>query len=404
MRARVKVDENLDGCVKNLKVLFLSIYDPYAKGSGPRTHLRYLSQALSKMGCEVHILVLHSKKSGRVMNGVQVHYLNSHFHIPSVWKGFVFPLLSSKDVNSLCKEYEIDIVHGQSPSSFGYALLRKNATPFVVTLHGTSFGEISSYLKMPFSWFHFSSMADAMVLQPLWAFLTHIEYNRADKVIAVSRATAKEAVQFYGLREDKVVTIYNGVTLPKLYFNGENEQHMILSVGRLAWRKGFKYLLDAMPDVLTTYSDAKLFLVGEGKDKVFLEGYARKLGIERSVCFTGKVSNRMLYSLYARAGVYVQPSLYEPFGITILEAMAMGKPVVATRVGGIPEFVINGVNGLIVDSGNSLALADAIMNVFSDATYAQKLAAEGKEKVQKEFTWEKTAQKTFRLYKQLLGD
>jgi len=384
-------------------------YDPFISETGPGAHVRGLSQYLCKLGCEVHILVLNSKNSNRVVNGVQLHYLspsvNPFLNIP-VAKGFIFSLISFREVDRLCREYKMDIVHGQSPSSYGYALLRRGNMPFVVTLHGTSFGEFGSYFDIPLSFINRNVIFGAMG-EMLAAFLTCIEYKCADKVIAVSKATAEETVRFYRLPKERVVAIHNGIDLlsfTDLRVEEENEGHTILSVGRLSWRKGYKYLIDAMPNILSEYPDAKLVIVGYGDQRTPLQWHVKKLGIESSVCFLDKVSGERLYSLYHEADVYVQPSLYEPFGITILEAMSMRKPVVATRVGGIPELITNGAEGLLVEPGNSLQLARAIINVFSDSSCRRRFGSNARKRVEREFTWEAVAKKTLEFYTNLLND
>jgi len=370
--------------------------------------MRGLSQSLTKLGCEVHVLVLNSENSNRVVNEVQLHYLspssNPYLRIP-VAKDSVFSLRARAEVDRLCREHKMDIIHGQSPSSYGYGLLRRRDIPFVVTLHGTSFGELVSYFDVLLSFINRNLIFEAMG-EMLAAFLTNIEYKRADKIIAVSKATAEETVRFFRLPREHVVTIHNGIDLASftdLRVEEENEEHTMLSVGRLSWRKGYKYLIDAMPSVLAEYPDAKLFLVGDGEQRTPLQRHVKKLGIENSVSFLGNVSAEKLHSLYHEADVYVQPSLYEPLGIAILEAMSMRKPVVATRVGGIPELITNGVEGLLVEPRNSLQLARAITNVFSDSSCRERFGSNARKRVEREFTWEAIAKETMELYRNLLN-
>jgi glycosyltransferase involved in cell wall biosynthesis len=293
-------------------------------------------------------------------------------------------------------------------SSSGYesGFLRKGDIPFVITLHATAFGEFVSYFDVPLSFINPTLIANAMS-EMLNVILGYPLYKRVDKVIAVSKATREEVVRVHRLPEERVVAIHNGIDLSSFtdLRVQEGEEHTILSVGRLAWRKGYKYLIDAMPNVLSEYSNAKLLLVGDVvTNEVPLQQYVRKLGIENSVLFLGNVSAERLYSLYHEAEVYVQPSLYEPFGITILEAMSMRKPVVATRVGGIPEIITNGAEGLLVEPRNSLQLGKAIINVFSDSSCRRRFGSNARKRVEREFTWEVIAKKTLEFYTNLLND
>jgi 1,4-alpha-glucan branching enzyme len=389
-------------------VLFISHIDPFTAETGPAYHVKGLSKALCGLGCEVYIYVLEPKKGDRVINGIHVHYqhrnVNPFTDIPFVQSYLRF-LASLGEINSLCRKYAINIVHGQCPSSYLYGLLRRDVLPFVVTLHATSFGELVSYFGMPISCINKNVVLNA--LGELWeSFPALIKYKRVDKVIAVSRSIAEEAVRFYNLPREKVVAIHNGIDLSffaNLRPKKEIEEHMVLSVGRLIWRKGYKYLIDAMPHVLSEYPNAKLVIVGYGEQEVPLQRRVKKLGIDDSVIFLGNVSREKLYSLYQAAEVYVQPSLYEPFGITILEAMSMRKPVIATCVGGIPEIIKNGVDGLLVEPKNSLELADAIMRVFSDSALRSRLGSNARKRVERDFTWETVAKKTLKLYTDLLN-
>jgi glycosyltransferase involved in cell wall biosynthesis len=391
-----------------LKILFLSFFDPFLVETGVGAHIKGLALALDKLGCEIHILVLTSKGCCQVKNRVKVYgfsrFHNYFLHLPVV-NGHILPLASIGLVNKMCKEYGIDIVHGQSPSSWAYSLLRECRTPFVVTLHSTSFGEFSSYLDMPVSNVNRGVVIGALS-EIFSAFLTSIEYAYADRVIAVSKAIAEDAIRYFRLPRERVTVIHNGIDLKSLvnfgFRNDEVREHVILSVGRLVWRKGFKFLIDAMPHVLSEYSDAKLFLVGDGDQRRPLEQHVKKLGIDDSVYFLGRISKERLCSLYKIADVYVQPSLYEPCAITILEAMSMGKPIVATSVGGNPELITDLAEGLLVEPKNSLQLANAIICLFSDSSLKRKLGINARKKVEKEFTWEKVAEKTLELYKKML--
>jgi len=389
-----------------LHILFLSIYHPFSVGSGPGTHLQHLAQELANIGCDVHILTYGSKTNEKDINNVKLHFLKPQFsRVPG--QGFIFSLSSFRKINEICENNKIEVVHGQSPSSFGYALLYRRKLPYVVTLHGTSFGEFSSYFSAPLQCVNAGLVRDAMFTQPMWALLAAIEYKKADRVIAVSEAVAKEAAEFYRLSAEKIAVIHNGVDLPNisdLSMDDQNTNHTILCVGRLIWRKGLKYLIDAMPQILLRYPDTKLLLVGNGEQRTFLEKHVQNLGIEKSVQFLGYVSANMLFSLYNRACVYVQPSLYEPCALTILEAMSMGKPIVATGVGGIPELVTNGKEGLLVDPKNSFQLAEEIKNMFSNAPCRIEFARNARKKVEREFTWKAIAQKTLDLYEGVLEE
>jgi glycosyltransferase involved in cell wall biosynthesis len=386
-----------------LKVLFLSIYDPYEHIFGAGNHLRNLSETLRDLGCEIHILIPGSKTNTQTKNGLYLHTVKTNL-LRSQGNGIVFSATSYRSVNRICNDYKIDIIHSQSPSGFGYSIFRNKKRPFVVTLHGTSFGELSAYSNVPFSNFSTALMRDAILVQPLFALFTSIEYKRANKIIAVSKYLTQEAKNFYHLPKEKIVPIYNGVNLPELKSSSSEteEGQNVLFVGRLIWRKGAQYLIDAFPQVLSAYPDAKITIVGSGEQKKFLQEKVKQLKIDDSVQFLSNVPSDRLWELYSQADVFIQPSLYEPLGITVLEAMSFSKPVIASRVGGIPELVQNGVNGLLVEPGNTNQLVEATKRLFSDPSLGRKYGQNAREKVEAQYTWKKIGQKTLQLYEELL--
>jgi len=386
-----------------MRILFISLYDP-AGISGPGVYLQRLSRSLSDLGCKVYILTYGTSNSTCQFDGVSVHYNKAL--IPSfldVGQGFAFCVSIARKIDNFCKTNRIDIINGQSPSSFAYALLRSRKFPFVVTMHGTSFGEISSQLKRPLSLSELPFNSDAFLNQPLWAFLTFLEYRLADKLIAVSKATAKEAKLFYRLSDEKVVVIPNGVDIAKLPEDSSREKsEVILSIGRLVWRKGFHYLINAMPRILASFPDAKLYIVGEGPEKTRLDRQTKKLGIEESVHILQKIPRTTLDSLFLKSAVYVQPSLYEPLATTVLEAMSFGKAIVATMVGGLPEAIHDKVNGVLVEPGDSHRLSEAIMILLSDPPLCEKFGEESMLRIEREFSWNIIAKQTIDTYEDLL--
>ncbi len=150
-------------------------------------------------------------------------------------------------------------------------------------------------------------------------------------------------------------------------------------------KKGLSVLLKAMAVLKQRKGDpgCQLLIVGDGPSRPLLEAMSEQLGLSHCVVFAG--TRRDIQRVLPLLDVFVLPSLYEGFGIAILEAMAVGKPVVATSVGGIPEFVVPGETGLLVEPGNAAALADAIACVLHDSDRAKQMGASGRSRVQAGF-------------------
>jgi glycosyltransferase involved in cell wall biosynthesis len=141
-------------------------------------------------------------------------------------------------------------------------------------------------------------------------------------------------------------------------------------------RKGIRILLDAMPHLLPEYPEALLLVGGAGEEKESLDRQARALGITDRVVFVGPVHEPR--DFYRRLDLFVLPSLDEGFGLVLLEAMATGVPVIGTRVGGVPEILTHGVNGWLVEPGDSVVLASGIRTLWADPALRRQVAEEGR--------------------------
>jgi glycosyltransferase involved in cell wall biosynthesis len=384
------------------------MFDPFEIG-GPGSHLKNLSCALAELGCEVHIL---TRGKGKITSTIKsdnvfIHYNSSLFPWSSFdfMQGLTFCLTVARKIDRFCKVNKIDVVHGQSPSTFVYGLSRLRTFPFVVTLHGTSFGEISQSLNRPFTSNAFLNTSKTLFNQSFWAFMTLIEYQMADKVVAVSEATAEEAKLFYRLPKEKVVVIPNGVQINKSHSDSTPKfPELILSVGRLIWRKGFNYLIEAMPAIIASFPNAKLYIIGEGPERSNLQKQIEKLGLNNSVSILQNVSKLTLDSLFLKSAVYVQPSLYEPLATTTLEAMSFGKAIVATKVGGLPEAIKDGETGLLVEPGDSKQLSEAIRTLLSNKPLCENLSKKTIAWAEDKFSWGVLAKRTISMYENLLND
>jgi glycosyltransferase involved in cell wall biosynthesis len=227
-------------------------------------------------------------------------------------------------------------------------------------------------------------------------------FTKTDLILANSEFT-KKLIMSYGVPPEKVHVIYPGVN-PNRYLNrqddsakqrlGLNGSLVILTVARLVRRKGIKYLIEAMPRVLRSLPDTVLLVVGDGPEKPRLEEEARILGLASRVSFLGKVPEQKLIAFYQASDVFVLPAIVdsemntEGLGVVLLEAMSMGKPVVASGVGGIPEAVVNGETGLLVKPQDPNDLADAIIRLLGNSELSRKMGDNGRQRVKEVFDWD----------------
>ncbi|MDH3364845.1 MAG: glycosyltransferase family 4 protein [Thermoplasmata archaeon] len=230
--------------------------------------------------------------------------------------------------------------------------------------------------------------------------------SHADHLFVVSEYWRNELKRDYGL--DSVVA-YNGIDLEDFGSVPERRtaQPTILFVGGLESRKGLEYLILALPHVLKAAPDARLRIVAKagfrGVDNAeWFELLAERAGVRDGIDFYESVGQQELMQFYSDADVVVLPSRNEGWGLSLMEAMAFEKPVVATRVGGIPELVRDGVDGILVDPGDLRALSEAITSLLSDSGLRTRMGLSGRERVT-QYRWETTARLTMRQYECILN-
>lgn len=286
---------------------------------------------------------------------------------------------------TILQDHRIDMLHVQCVSSNGaYAMYAKRELdlPLVMTAQGertmdaTNLYQRSGYMNR--------------ILRDLLEHANHIT--------ACSRHTLEDLEEYFGkplgLRAN---VVYNGVNLPDFETapRFEHPQPYVLGIGRMVAQKGFDTLLEAFHKV-----DSPLYhllLAGDGPERPGLEQLALKLGMEKRVKFMGACDRAKTASLFKGCSFFVLPSRYEPFGIVNLEAMAAGRAVVATQVGGVPEFVIEEQNGLLVPPDEPAAMAEAMRRLMADHELRLQLGRQGQARA-RAFGWDSIAEQYRRVY------
>jgi glycosyltransferase involved in cell wall biosynthesis len=228
------------------------------------------------------------------------------------------------------------------------------------------------------------------------------------RVIAVSDEVKTRYTRELGVPPRKLAVVRNGIRIrpaarpPDAALRSElvrgRPDYVVLTPARLHPQKGHTYLLTAAAQV----RDATFVLAGDGPLRAELEGRARELGIAERCVFLGHRSD--VPDLLAAADVFVLPSLFEGLPVSVLEAMAAQRPVVATAIGGTDEAVTHDLTGLLVPARDPAALASAIGRIRADPALAQRLAAAGRDRVEREFSSVVTGRKVMCIYDELMGD
>ena len=244
-------------------------------------------------------------------------------------------------------------------------------------------------------------------------------FGRGRRIMAVSKFTARELIKI-GIPKEKVTVIPDGVD-PEKFKPGLNSamverkhslfnKKVILTVSHLVKRKGHANVIRALPNVLGKVPNAVYLIVGSGPEEVHLRKLARDLGLEDRVIFVTYVPDEELPSYYNASHVFIMPSYeieeegdVEGFGIVFLEANACGKPVIGGRSGGVPDAVIDGKTGLLVDPLNINQIAEALVKLLTDSELAQELGEQGRKRVETELSWREVTKRILKVIGKVNG-
>jgi len=234
-----------------------------------------------------------------------------------------------------------------------------------------------------------------------------IQSRCVDRYVAVSSEVRDRLVSDLGVSADKVRVVHNGIGTTRgrtaddrdlrAAMAIEVDRPMVLTPARLHLQKGHEFLLRAVVSV----PDAVFVLAGDGPERGLLEALARDLGVADRVRFLGQRDD--VAALLGTCDLMVLPSMFEGLPVSVLEAMAAEKPVIATAIGGTDEAVVHGESGLLVSPRDPAALADAIRTLLGDRGYAARLAAAGRARVEAQFSREAMVAGLCRVYDEVLG-
>jgi len=345
---------------------------------------RYV-KLLRKYGHEIFIVTTKMKKvpSFEEMDGIKIFRVAS-YSIPII--RYPIPLLPEliKTILEVVKKYEIDIIEFTNHiylTTLPLIFIRKKINiPIVVSVDG-----------LPnITYFYGNKVVDFFGMIHTLT-LGKLVLKRAD-AIRLSHAALKRHLMKEGMSQNKLKVIYNAVDLRVFHCNydkeqkrrelGVNENEMIiLFVGRLDKVKGVDHLIDVAKNLVKQFDNLKFILVGEGS--MYRTLRRKTSGLEKKIIFTGL--RRDIASLMNAADVFVLPSISEGCPNTILEAAAVGKPIVASRVGAIPEILKDGETGFLVKPGSKQELEEAICEIIQNPQKAEKRGQEARESVMRKF-------------------
>jgi glycogen(starch) synthase len=391
-----------------MRVLILSWeYPPHVVG-GLGRHVADLVPALVDLGVEVHVVTplwaggeLFEEHHGLTVHRVSPPQLPASDFYTGVWQT---NLRLEEEGGRICEQLDIQLLHDHDwLTAFSAAALKRNfRLPLLSTIHATEQGRSRGNLA--------SDQQRAIHSVEWW--LTYESW----RVICCAQFMANEVSTYFKVPTDKIDVIPNGVDAGRFArLDGLDlgrfrsmyalpGEKLILYVGRVVSEKGLHVLVEAVPLVLAENPSAKFVIAGTGDMLATLRRRAWDLGVGDKVLFTGYISDEDRDRLYKIASCAVFPSLYEPFGIVALEAMAARTPVVVSRVGGLQEVIDHAETGITVYPDNIESLAWGINHTLARPDWALQRAEKAYQQVVGKYSWESIAARTLQVYRRVIDE
>ncbi len=392
-----------------MRILMLSWeYPPHLIG-GLGRHVTDLTDALAQIGVEVHVVtpnLHHGDRYEYAAQGVHIHRVA----VPPVVDRTFFPL--TQELNVALRHAALDLhrhtggfdlihAHDWLVAPAAMTLKRFCHLPLLATIHATERGRHQGHLTTDLS----------LQIDRLERLLT----SEAIRVIACSHFMAHEIHSAFDTSREKIDVVPNGVVVRPSPFSSDEErlafrrrfarddQPLVFSVGRIVYEKGLHVLVDAWTQVRAQFPQARVVIAGAGAYLDALQERAQRAGLMDAILFTGRISDDERDRLYHAADAAVFPSLYEPFGIVALEAMAAKCPVIVAHVGGLAEVVKLHETGLTVYPNNVDSLAWGIQHTLAHPEWSRQRAANAFHEVCTRYNWQTIAHATLGIYERV-GD
>jgi glycogen synthase len=393
--------------MRRTRVLLLSWeYPPVIEG-GLARHVRKLAEALVRAGVGVDVLTRaragEADAGAEEVEGVRIHRVREPGWPRDLDRFVAWVEKMNADMlaagEALGVQSRYDLVHGHDwlVASVAAALGDRLGVPYVTTIHATEHGRHQG-------WVHEQPQAHIHGVESWMA-------RRADAVIVCSYYMRGHVADIFDIAEERVTVIPNGIDPSELQAVGDlaalraefaaPHEKLVLLVGRLVYEKGFQLALEALPGVIERVPGVRFLVAGSGTHEEALKAQSLELGLSGHGAFLGWIGDDVLHSLYRIADLCVVPSIYEPFGLVALEAMASGCPCIVADTGGLREVVPLGERvGLRFNGGDPAHLGVMIERLLVDERLRERLVAEASEHVLR-FDWDDIAQRTQSTYEAL---
>jgi glycogen synthase len=383
-----------------LKILMLSWEFPPRCIGGLSTHVYYLSKELRHRGLEVHVITCREDNEPiyEEQEGIFVHRVSPygiHTEEFTKWVMHLNFAMIEMVIGLITATGKFDIIHAHDwLTAFCARVLRRSyQIPMVSTIHATEYGR-NNGLK-----------------SDMQKYISSVEGMLADescKIVACSNYMRNEIIELFKPNWEDIWLIPNGIYEKSVQhkFDSINyrrnyaldHEKILFFVGRHVFEKGVNILIEALPKILNKYKDLKTVIAGKGPMTEPLRSRVFQLGLNNKVIFTGYISEEDKNRLYRVSDIAIFPSLYEPFGIVALEAMAAGCPVVVSSAGGLGEIVQHKYNGLKTTTGSVESIVDNVIELLNNNDLAMELRKNGYRSVIEDYSWDRSADLTTKMY------
>lgn len=387
-----------------MRILMLSWEYPPKNVGGLSNHVYNISYSLSKLGHEVHVVTcqegtapINEKDKGVFIHRVKPYNINTQDFVK--WVMHLNFAMIEECMRIIKDTGDFNIIHGHDWLCV-YALKSLKwgfSIPALCTIHATEHGrnhgirtEMQRYI----------ASCEGMLVYECKRIITCSNFMRDDVGTLFSQPL------------DKIKVIPNGIEVTKFGKRiknkefrrkfAEDEEKIVIFIGRHVHEKGIHLLIESIPSIVEKYKNIKFIIGGIGPMTLELKDKVQRMNIQNKVIFTGYISDEDKINLYKVADAAVFPSLYEPFGIVVLEAMASGCPVVASDVGGISEIINHKTTGLKFIPSSVNSLRDNLISILMDEGLSRKLSGNAKVEIKEKYSWEKAASLTLEVYKEVL--
>jgi glycosyltransferase involved in cell wall biosynthesis len=346
-----------------------------------KEHYINLAKGLKNKGMEVTALCYFEKREMEDLRNYNIDVIPFHLRGGI---NLIQDLDAVMRVVKIIKEQKVDVIHchGFKAGLVGRLAAWMTGCPCVYTVH--NFLPNSTKIKKII----------AVWLEKILALKTH-------SIITVSKALRSYEMEMLNVSGDRIKVVYNGIQMSRLQEShldvrkkwGIKERDILVgTVARLIPSKGIDLLIQAIPEILKKYPDVKFMIVGGGPDEGRLKELAKSHHCEKNIIFTGHV--KYIWYYYNAFDIFILPTLSEGLGISVLEAMASGKPVIASNTGGIPEIIEHGVNGYLIPPGSSQKIMKAILYLISQPEERARYIKAGYKTIRHNFDYETMVDRT----------